>query len=119
MTGEYETTWLSRAGLPPGQRLRFGLTTERGVPVEFLVQLEYWHGGVWLPVARFDQDREHSGYRDAETAGLHMDVLDPDGTQIHKKTGFPPVPINDAPDYAETYLVLHHQRLVQRFEKGL
>lgn len=119
MTGEYDTVWLSRAGLPPGQRLRFGLTTERGVPVAFLVQLEYWFAGEWFDVARFDHDRDSDERHDVSTSGLHLDVLRPDGTKLQTPRGFPPVPIRDAVKYAERYFTHHHETLVSDFRRML
>jgi len=66
MDGEYERTWRSRIDDEAREvQLRFGLTTEGGAPVRFLVQLEYRRDGEWLPVARFDHDRDGPIYRDA------------------------------------------------------
>lgn len=106
-------------GLPTGQRLRFGLSTTAGFPESLLCQLEYWHGGVWLMVARFDHDTSGPRYRNVSKAGLHMDVYDAEGAQIYKKTDFPPVDLRDALHYAEGYLREHRQRLVTRFERKL
>jgi len=116
---DYEREWTTARDFPPGQRLHFGLTTERGAPVRLLCQLEYWHGGMWLPVARFDHDATGPAYRDIERAGLHMDIYAPDGTQTQKKTDFQPVSVNQALDYAERYLRTHRERLTRRFKRDL
>lgn len=104
-------------------RIRYGLTVERGVPIEFLVQLEYlvpggdeWNPGDWRPVARFDHDASGPEYRNVEQVGLHLDVYDPTGRQRFKKTDFPPQPANEALPAAERYLKEEHERLVRRFE---
>jgi len=92
MDGEYERTWRSRIDDESREvQLRFGLTTERGVPVRFLVQLEYRHDGEWLPVARFDHDRDGPTHRNATICGLHLDIHAPDGSQKRKITDFPPI----------------------------
>jgi hypothetical protein len=117
--GVYEREWTTNRDLPPGQRILFGLTTEEGLPIRLLCQLEYNHEGDWLPVARFDHDTDGPSYRNIERAGLHMDVLDPEGQQIHKKTDFPPVDLRHALAFAEGYLRAHRQQLIRRFERDL
>jgi len=81
---EYEREWTSRRGLPAGSQLRFGLTKRGGVPIRFLVQLEYHEVEAWMPVARFDHDEAGPAYRNVELVGLHLDLYGPNGTQIEK-----------------------------------
>lgn len=116
---EYDREWTSRRGLPPNSRLRFGLTTQAGSPVQFLVQLEYDHGGDWLQVARFDHDASGPTYRNVELVGLHLDVYDPDGVQIEKLACWPPQPPAAAMGAAEEYLRRGAERHVRRFEAWL
>lgn len=108
--GGYEREWT--VNVEPGvTRIRFGLTTQRGVPTRFLVQLGYHvpgkrtgrglQSGDWRPVARFDHDVSGPGYRNLDLVGLHMDLYDPDGRQRAKKTDFPPRPAKEALPAAE------------------
>lgn len=124
----YGREWTSDVDLGR-TRIRYGLTTERGIPVEFLVQLEYrdpesnrgwrWNPDAWYAVARFDHERDGPAYRDIEETGLHLDVLRPDGTQLPKRHDFPPVQINQAMRYADDYLRHHHDFLIERFVRWL
>ena len=124
----YQREWT--VPIEPGRtKIRFGLSTDRGVPVKFLVQLEYLVPGTrtgtdtlaenWRPIARFDHDAFGPAYRNVERVGLHMDVFDPDGNQRAKKTDFPPRPANEALPAAERYLKSEYERLVRRFERWL
>lgn len=122
----YDRTWVDSV-VPGRTRVRYGLTTEGGVPVRFLVQLEYHIGADrtglegdisrWRPVARFDHDRDGPAYRNVGVTGLHLDVLRPDGTQVEKLAGFPPVTLVDAIRFADGYLRDHHDLLIRRFEE--
>ena len=116
---EYEREWTSQRGLPPRTRLRFGLTKRGGVPVRFLVQLEYVHDGRWRPVARFDHDASGPTYRNVELVGLHLDVYGPEGEQVKKVTQFPPLPASEAMGRAEEYLLERVEPMVRRFEAWL
>lgn len=110
-------------------QIRYGLTKDSGVPVKFLVQLEYkkpgpeesdlWAASTWYAVALFDHDREGPAYRNVEDVGLHLDVMKPDGTQLSKRRDFPPVPIKQAMRFADDYLRHHHDFLVARFARWL
>lgn len=126
MTGAYDREWTD--AVEAGKtRMRYGLTTERGTPVLFLVQLEYRPQGErngevrssaeWRVVARFDHDGSGPEYRDVDLVGLHMDVYGPDGAQRRKKDDFPPVELEQAMKRAEQYLMREHDRLVERFER--
>lgn len=118
------------ASIEPGRtRIRYGLTAEDGVPVRFLVQLEYrvpgrwdgvaWRSGEWRVVARFDHETSGPSYRNVEDVGLHMDVYDPAGRQRAKKADFPSVEIEQAMKRAEQYLKREHERLVRRYERWM
>lgn len=123
----YDREWTDDVEVGTTQ-IRYGLTTEDGVPVKFLVQLEYripddstdeWNPGDWHAVARFDHDVTGPTYRNVDRVGLHMDVLKPDGTQLPKRRDFPPVPISQAMRYADDYLRHHHDFLIGRFIQWL
>lgn len=124
----YDREWAADVDLGRTQ-IRYGLTKERGIPVRFLVQLEYrepgtnlgerWNPDAWYAVARFDHDREGPAYRNVEEVGLHLDVMKPDGTQLPKRREFPPVPIERAMRYADDYLRYHHDFLIARFAQWL
>jgi len=116
---DYNLTWRSGRDLPPLSQLRYGLTTHRGVPVRFLIQLEYWHAGKWLEVARSEHDVDGPAYRNVEISGIHVDVMHPDGEQGNKLTGWPPQPANEAMGDAEHFLRVNANRFVRRFEKWL
>lgn len=104
---------------PTGARLRLALTKQDGVPLRFLVQLEYPHEGAWLAVARFDHDASGPAYRDVERVGLHLDVYDSKGVQIEKVTRFPPMPSKEAKGRAQEYLRRRAERLTRRFDSWL
>lgn len=128
MTRDYDREWTDDVVFGE-TRIRYGLTTEDGVPVEFLVQLEYrvstdcdgreWPADSWLAVARFDHARDGPPYRDVEAVGLHLDVLTPDGEQVAKRRGFPRVAVTQAIRYADGYLRDNHDLLIRRFERWL
>lgn len=116
---DYDREWTTRRRLPANTRLRFGLTKRSGLPVQFLVQLEYRHGDAWRPVARFDHDAFGPTYRDVELVGLHLDIHTPDSEQIEKVTRFPPLPADESMGRAEEYLRERAERLARRFEGWL
>lgn len=123
----YEREWTDDVEVGETQ-IRYGLTTDSGLPVKFLVQLEYhpqsdadnkFDSRDWLAVARFDHDAAGPPYRNVERVGLHMDVLKPNGTQLPKRRDFPPIPLNQAMRYADDYLRYHHDFLIGRFVEWL
>jgi hypothetical protein len=116
---DYEREWFSERGLPGLARLHMAHTNRQGRPVRFLVQLEYWHAGEWLVVARFDHEQDGPAYRNVEETGLHLDIYLPDGTQIRKLDHWPPQPSNVAMGKAEAFLRANAQPYVRRFEKWL
>jgi len=116
----YGRTWTAETDSDYPTRIRFGLTTIDGRPIRFLVQLEYRHGDDdWRPVARFDHERGGPPYRNVTISGLHLDVYDPNGVQRFKRTDFDPIEEKAAMGAAETYLNVHHERLVSRYEGWL
>lgn len=117
MDDTYEREWIAPIDDPDRRtRLRFGLTTYRGSPVRFIVQLEYFHDGSWLEVARFDHDRDGRVYADVRSEGLHLDVYDPDGNQKRKEQHFEPMAEKSALAYAERFLKRQYQQLLTEFE---
>lgn len=128
MNREYDREWTAAVDLGRS-RIRYGLSTERGTPVAFLVQLEYRIlrtedsdssiPGGWHAVARFDHESAGPAYRNVGEVGLHLDVLQPDGTQLTKRRDFPRISIERAMRYADDYLRHHHDFLITRFRRWL
>lgn len=116
---KYDREWTTRRRLLPETQLRAGLSKRQGYPVAFLVQLEYWHAGEWLQVARFEHDARGPDYRNVERAGLHLDIHHPDGRQVAKITDWPPLPANEAMGVADDYLHEQAEPFVRRFETWL
>lgn len=117
MADQYDRVWTAPIDDPNRRtRFRFGLTKHRGTPIRFVVQLEYYHEGSWLEVARFDHDRHGRAYADVRTEGLHLDVYFPDGTQKRKDRRFEPMSEKAAVAYAEWFLKRHYERLLREFE---
>ena len=89
----------------------------------FTFQLEYHLGNVspypncWRPIARFDHNQHSKKGHDIRDEGLHMDIIDADNTKFDVRRGFPHVPIEDAPEYCENYLLEHHDTLTAKFEQ--
>lgn len=102
----------------PYLRLRVEIDKHDGVPVRFVVQLEYFLDGVWMEVARFDHDRKDG--HDITEEGLHMDLYR-DGEKYDVVWDFPDVPstipLSDAPQYYIMYIKKNLDEFVQRFEK--
>ena len=112
---DYEVT-------PPPERLadrvqlRTAFSTERGEVTRFVIQLEYWLDGDWHEVVRYDHDRDAPGGHDVTEAGLDRDVYR-DGEKHRTEEVSPPVPANEAFDYAEEDLREHVEAFVKRFER--
>lgn len=104
-------------------RLRFHLITSRGEPTEFLIQLEYNHRLVdtgadsWGAIARFDHNPQALDGHDVSEEGLHLDLLNPDGSKQDVRRGFPAIPLSDCPTYCEKYLLSRAQQLLINYEK--
>lgn len=107
----------------PYTRLRFHLVTNHGNVEEFIIQIEYNLGNnpneldKWVPLARFDHNPYSKRGHDIQKEGLHMDLLDADNTKHDVLRGFPSIPVDDAPEYCEKYLLTHAEDLVTDFEK--
>lgn len=103
----------------PGVRIRRTLTTERGVPVAFLYQLEFNEKATldgqppdeWIEVARFDHDV--TGPHNVLEEGLHCDLYI-QGEKDRKSWNHPNVPIKQAPSYCEQYLIKNADFLLRR-----
>lgn len=117
-----ETNYTKAVNLPH-TRLRFYLATSSGDVEKFTIQIEYNLGfassypDAWRPVARFDHNPYSKKGHDVESEGLHMDVLDADNTKHDVKRGFPPVPLDETPEYCEEYLLNREEELVGGFER--
>jgi len=107
----------------PYTRLRFYLETSQGTPEVFLIQLEYnlanasSYPNMWRPIARFDHNQHSQKGHDIRVEGLHMDLLDADNTKYDVLQGFESVPIEDAPEYCENYILEHADTLTADFEQ--
>lgn len=107
---------------PPPERLadrvqlRTAFSTEQGDVTRFMIQLEYWLDGDWRGVVRYDHDRNASGGHDVTEEGLHRDVYR-DGEKYRTEDVSPPVPANEAFEYAEEDLRENVQRFIKRFER--
>jgi len=112
------TAWVTY----PYAQLRVELGVERGGVRWFVVQLEYnrRHGPCrdddWAQVARFDHHPEAGWGHDVVDEGLHLDLYR-DGQKFDVERGFPPVPVNDAPAYCETFLYEHADHYLNQFER--
>jgi hypothetical protein len=115
----YDREWVANGDLPRLSRLRFRLTTDGGTPTRFLIQLEYWHAGEWLEVARADHDVDGPAYRNVERSGIHIDIYHPERGQIGKIQQWPPQPADKAMGVAEDFLRRHAETYVRRFVSWL
>ena len=106
----------------PYARIRRELDTEDGRPVRFIFQLEYdmddSNDGLpphdWRQVARFDHDLD--GPHNVAVEGLHLDVYR-EGEKYMRTWSFPEVPLREAPDFCQQYLLRNADFLINRFEK--
>lgn len=102
--------------LPGPLQIRLGITTERGDVAQFMVQLEYWIGGEWHEVVRYDHDPDSEMGHDVTEEGLHMDIYR-DGEKADTEHVTGPLPADVAIDTAEEHLSEHLERYVERFEQ--
>ena len=106
----------------PYVRIQQHIKSREGIPVEFVIQLEYnmnpdmGNPSVhdWRQVARFDH--RHGGAHDVRYNGLHMDVYK-QGHKYRIARNFPGVPIEEAPQYCLDYFKRRLKQLVSRFER--
>lgn len=108
----------------PHARIRRRLTVQHGVVERFTLQFEYnakpayirqeqWD---WRPVARFDHNSSPYDGHDIRDEGLHMDIYK-DGERHRVLTGFPSVPLAEAPRFCERFLEKHALRYLARYEQ--
>ncbi|AAV44347.1 unknown (plasmid) [Haloarcula marismortui ATCC 43049] len=117
-----ETDYVNDFDLPY-VRLRVHIETANGDVEKFTIQLEYNVALVgpgkndWGPLARFDHNPHSKRGHDVTQEGLHLDLIDPDGTKYKVRRGFPNKPINDYPKHCELYLLDKSRRLTLDFER--
>ena len=96
-------------------QLRTAFTTEQGEVTQFMVQLEYWVGGEWRAVVRYDHDEDAEMGHDVTEEGLHRDVYRHGAKLAEQVT--PPIPADEGFDYAEDDLRENVENYVKRFER--
>lgn len=116
---EYDREYTAPRGGPVRQRI--GLDVDHGQVTRFLVQLEVLvdpEADEWATVVRYDHDEKGSdeAAHDVTEDGLHIDVYR-DGEKVDSHELTPPLPANEALDYAEAHLAEHLDRYVRRFEE--
>lgn len=116
---DYDREWTTERGMPTDSRLRVGLTTERGTPIRYVIQVEYRRRGQWFAIVRCDHERDGPAYRNVELAGLHIDIYHPDEGQLAKRRLSAPLPAQEAMGRAAGYLRANAERYVRRFEGWL
>ena len=96
-------------------RRRIGYSHDRGAVTRFVVQLEYYLGGEWVEVVRYDHDRGRKAAHDVTEEGLHIDVYR-DGSKYATEYVAGPLPPDVAFDLAEAHLAKNAQGFIRRFE---
>lgn len=87
----------------------------------FVVQLEYnaqpnvLEADDWRQVARFDHDPSAPNGHDVTEEGLHMDVYS-GGEKVDVKREFPDVPLSEAVQFCESYLVERRDDILSQFD---
>lgn len=97
-------------------QLRIAFSKDRGTITRFMAQLEYWLGGKWHEIIRYDHDRDAPGGHDITEDGLHRDVYR-DGEKIESVQVTGPIPANEGFNYAEDDLRENAERYIKRFEQ--
>jgi hypothetical protein len=100
----------SRSVSHPRGEIQYGVTSEGGDVVAFVVQLRCWVGAGTELVVQFDHTPEEGSGHDVEREGVYMDVFR-DGEKVDESTvadtGFDshpgPVVADIALEYALTY----------------
>lgn len=104
----------------PIVRRRTIIEKERGAVAAFCVQLEFnrYPGSGsddrWQYIARFDHNPSTAIGHDITEEGLHMDLHHPVAEDRVAK-GFPPVPICDAPHFAERFFDENYLKICERY----
>lgn len=94
--------------------------SEVGDICSFCVQLELDHEpsvsapADWEYIARFDHNPSSPTGHDIREEGLHMDVRHPHGTD-RVADGFPPMPVEYAPKYAEEFFDENYLSICKRY----
>jgi hypothetical protein len=104
----------------PIVRRRSIIEVEQGEISAFCVQLEFNHSPAvdqshdWRYIARFDHKPENMEGHDIREEGLHMDLHHP---KQHDRTytGFPPVPLEDAPGFAADHFDERYLEICERY----
>lgn len=109
----FDREWTKTAGRRARQRLGYSHT--RGEVTRFLVQLEYWLEGEWVPIVRYDHDIEGEMAHDVTEEGLHIDIYR-EGTKYATEYITGPIPAGVALDLAEDHLSQNAERFLRRFE---
>ncbi|MFB6228939.1 MAG: hypothetical protein ABEH88_10340 [Halobacteriales archaeon] len=81
-----------------------------------MIQLEYWLGGEWTEIVRYDHDSISEGGHDVTEEGLHRDVYR-GGAKLRSEQVSGPIPATDAFDHAEDDLRENAERFTKRFEQ--
>lgn len=68
----------------------------------------------WQYLARFDHNPSSQTGHDIREEGLHMDVYHPHETD-RVADGFPPVPVESAPKYAENFFDENYLQICGRY----
>jgi hypothetical protein len=104
----------------PIVRRRTIIEVESGTISAFCVQLEFNHSpqsgqaNDWQYIARFDHKPSSQHGHDIREEGLHIDVRHPqEGDRTY--TGFPPVPLDQAPKYAENHFDEMYLDICERY----
>lgn len=89
----------------------------------FRIQLEYDHEALaepigvqedWCAVARFDHTPNSPSGHDIREEGIHLDLCG--GDENDRRRGFPPVPVNHAPEFCKQFFEKNHDSLIRRYE---
>ena len=104
------------ARLADAVQLRLAFSKHRGTITRFMIRLEYWHGGDWCEIVRYDHDRDAPGGHDITEEGLHRDVFR-DGEKVETVQVTGPIPANKGFNYAEDDLGENAERYTKRFEQ--
>lgn len=126
-----ERTYVSEID-DPYTRLRVYLRTEQGAIVQFVLKLEYnvtqWEGGAeeeWQPVARIDHNQVDPWGHDLREEGLHLDLIQPDGTEVKTFKPFGPNDPRETPSVdeafaeAKRFLELEANEIISEYEARL
>ena len=104
-------------------QLHIYIDTVRGEVEEFFVSLEYnlqyavMQPDDWCEIARFDHNPSSPAGHDITQEGLHLDLLNMDGSKHRVKTAFPAMPANHAPKYCREFFERRGEAIAEHFER--